>query len=435
MQLRMAGKNVCLVETGMDRLGGVCLHEGCMPTKSLLKTAEVYDQLRHAEDYGLGAKVEPLDMQQAVQRKNRHIKALNHRLRQMAVQAGLHIQPGHGKFISSHTVEVVHDAEPIHLQAASFVIATGSRPRGLAMLPVDGKRVCNSTQMLNNTYLPKQLLVVGGGAIGCEFASMYQAFGAQVTLLESAGHLLSREDADTGRTLQTAFERRGIQVLTNSRLQGAEKRPKDIVAHINGSTTDSFVFDQVLVSIGRQPNTDELQLATAQVATDGPFIQVNEHLQTSQPHIFAAGDVLNTMMLAHTATQESAVVVANILKQRKTLHSQAVPRVVYSFPQVAAVGATEKELPAASYRMLYQSFMESGKALVDQRQEGHVKLLVDKKSERLLGAALVGDHATELIHELVLAVAQKLPLTALQEIVHAHPTLAESIWKLAKSAT
>jgi len=165
--------------------------------------------------------------------------------------------------------------------------------------------------------------------------------------------------------LQTAFEQRGIQVFTNSRLDGAGKHPEGIAVKISGATTASFVFDQVLASIGRQPNTDELQLTTA---------------------------------------------------------------------QVAAVGATEKELPAASYRMLYQSFMENGKALVDQRQEGHVKLPVDKKSERLLGAALVGDHTTELIHELVLAVAARLPLTALQETVHAHPTLAESIWKLAKSA-
>ena len=434
LQLQMADKKVCLVEKGMERLGGVCLHEGCMPTKSLLKTAEIYDQLRHAKDYGLGAWVAPLDIQEAVQRKNIHIQTLNNRIRQMAIQAGLYIQSGHGKFISPQVVEVAHGAEHIQLQAAHFVIATGSRPRGLEMLPVDGKRVCNSTQMLNNTCLPKQLLVVGGGAIGCEFASMYQAFGAQVTLLEKAEHLLSREDADTGRTLQTAFERRGIKVFTNSRLQEAEKHPREIVAQISGATTGAFGFDQVLVSIGRQPNIDELQLATAQVATNGPFIQVNEYLQTSQRHIFAAGDVVNTMMLAHTAIQESAVVVANILKQQKILNSQAVPRVVYSFPQVAAVGATEKELPSSSYRKLLLSFAENGKALVDQRQEGHVKLLIDRKSECLLGATLVGDQATELIHELVLAVAQELPLTALQEIVHAHPTLAESIWKLAKSA-
>ncbi|MDH3360088.1 MAG: FAD-dependent oxidoreductase, partial [Desulfobulbaceae bacterium] len=173
----MANKKVCLVEAGVARLGGVCLHEGCMPTKSLLKTAEIYDQLRHAENYGIKAEVEPLSLKNAVQRKNLHLKTLNSRMRQMLVQSGLHIQPGHGRFTSAQTIEVIHKGKCTLLQANNFVIATGSRPRELEMLPVDNRLVFNSTQVLNNANLPKQLLIVGGGAIGCEFASMYQAFG------------------------------------------------------------------------------------------------------------------------------------------------------------------------------------------------------------------------------------------------------------------
>ncbi|MDY0213134.1 MAG: dihydrolipoyl dehydrogenase [Desulfuromonadaceae bacterium] len=433
LHLQMAGKKVCLVEAGSARLGGVCLHEGCMPTKSLLKTAEIYAQLRQAEEYGLQAKVEPVDLQQAVARKNTHLQSLNNQIQQMFEQSGVHVQVGHGAFISPAEIEVVHGNERIRLKAQSFIIATGSRPRDVRGLSVDGDLVLNSTQMLNNTRMPQRLLVVGGGAIGCEFASMYQAFGAHVTLLESAPQLLPREDADTAAALQQGLEKRGVHVLTGSSATIVELKPNSVEVEICGGTNEHQFFDQVLIAVGRQPNTEGLQLQHAGVVMSGPFIQVDKHLRTSQPHIYAAGDVVDTMMLAHTAEQESGVVVANLLGKNEELRNHAIPRVVYSFPQVAAVGALENDLPAGSFTVLQQPFAENGKALVDQRQEGHVKILVDKQTQRLLGAAIVGDHATELIHELTLAVTLGLPLQALQQTVHAHPTLAETIWKLAKS--
>ena len=434
LHLQMAGKKVCIVDAGAERLGGVCLHEGCMPTKSLLKTAEIYEQLRLAGDYGLQAQVEPLNLQRAVARKNAHLQALNIRVRQMVQQSGVHVEHGHGAFVSEHEVEVVDGGRSTILQAEHFIIATGSRARSVEGLIPDGQRILDSTQMLDNTQLPNHLLVVGGGAIGCEFASMYQAFGAKVTLLESASQLLPREDADTAAALQQGLERRGVQVITGSRVQGAHNSPDGVRVTMAGSVSETRTYDQVLVAVGRQPNTGALNLDQAKVTLSGSFIQVDEHLRTSQPHIFAAGDVINTMMLAHTAEQESSTVVANLLGREEVLRSDAVPRVIYAFPQVAAVGALEKDLPAESIQVLQQPFAENGKALVDQRQEGHVKILVDKSSQRIIGAAIVGDHATELIHELTLAVACALPLQALQQTVHAHPTLAETIWKLAKRA-
>lgn len=433
LQLQMAGKKVCLVDAGSERLGGVCLHEGCMPTKSLLKTAEVYTQLRQAGEYGLQAQVEPLDLHQAVARKNTHLQMLNSQICQMFAQVKVHVQPGHGAFISPTEIEVIHGSARTRLQAQNFIIATGSRAREIRGLATDGNLVRNSTQMLDNTQLPKQLLVVGGGAIGCEFASMYQAFGAQVTLLECAPQLLPCEDADTATALQQGLEKRGVHVRTNSSATITTVNPDSVEVEICAESCTREVFDQVLVAIGRQPNTDALQLERAGVAMSGPFIQVDGYLRTSQPHIYAAGDVVDTMMLAHTAEQESEVVVANLLGGDKALCSHAVPRVVYSFPQVAAVGAAEKDLPPGSFEVLQQPFAQNGKALVDQRQEGHVKILVDNQTRRVLGAAIVGDHATELIHELALAVSQKLPLQALQQTVHAHPTMAETIWKVAKS--
>lgn len=434
VHLQMAGKKVCIVDAGAQRLGGVCLHEGCMPTKSMLKTAEIYEQLRMAGDYGLQAQVEPLDLHQTVARKNSHLQDLNTRVRQMVEGTGVHVEHGHGSFISEHEVEVVKGDTRTVLQAENFIIATGSRAREVEGLNPDGKRILDSTQILDNVHMPKHLLVIGGGAIGCEFASMYRAFGADVTLLESAPQLLPREDVDTAAALQKGLEQRGVQVITGSRLGEAHSTSDGITVNIAGHVCETRSFDQILVAVGRQPNTDRLNLDGAGVVTSGSFVQVDEHLRTSQPHIFAAGDVIDTMMLAHTAEQESSIVVANILGGEQTLCSKAVPRVVYSFPQVAAVGVVEKDVPAESIQVLQQPFAENGKALVDQRQEGHVKILVENTSQRIIGAAIIGDHATELIHELALAVAWDLPIQALQQTVHAHPTLAETIWKLAKSA-
>lgn len=434
LHLQMAGKQVCIVDASAERLGGVCLHEGCMPTKSLLKTAEIYEQLRVAGDYGLQAQVEPLNLQRAVARKNSHLHALNTRVRQMVEQTGVHVEHGHGAFVSENEVEVVNDNTRTTLQAEHFIITTGSRARSVLGITPDGQRILDSTQMLDNNQIPEHLLVVGGGAIGCEFASMYRAFGAKVTLLESASQLLPREDSDTAVALQQGLEQRGVQVITGSRVKEACSHADGVTVTLEGSTCESHTYDQVLVAVGRQPNTDALNLERAGVAMSGPFIQVDEHLRTSQPHIFAAGDVIDTMMLAHTAEQESSIVVANLLGKEETLRSNAVPRVIYSFPQVAAVGEVEKDVEAGSVQVLQQPFAENGKALVDQRQEGHVKILLDKSTQRIIGAAIVGDHATELIHELALAVAWDLPVQALQQTVHAHPTLAETIWKLAKSA-
>ena len=403
-----------------------------MATKSMLKTAELYQSIQLAHEYGIEASTGPIDLHCTVMRKNDHLKTLNSRLQQMALQTGVHIQPGHGSFLSPNSIAVDGPEGHVELEARNIIIATGSRPRELDSVPIDGSLILNSNQMLQQTRLPKRLVIIGGGAIGCEFASMFQAFGSDVTLIESADHLLPREDRDTGETLQAGLEERDIRVLTGKMVTAVNRLESTVELFLAGNPK-ALVADQVLVAVGRKPNTDWLNLDAAAVARDGEFIVVNTQLQTSQPHIYAAGDVINTMMLAHSAMQESDILVANLLGQEKKLPINAViPRVVYSFPQVAAVGLTEQELHEDSYRALFQPFNESAKALVDQRQEGHIKLLVDNATDSICGATIIGDHATELIHELALAISQEINLGVLKDVVHAHPTLAESIWDLAR---
>jgi dihydrolipoamide dehydrogenase len=431
LKLAMSGKNVCLVEQGLHRLGGTCLHEGCMATKSMLKTAEIYQNIKQAHEYGIEASVAPLDLNCTVMRKNDHLKALNSRLKQMAVKTGLHIEQGFGSFLSPTRIAVDGPAGRTELEANNIVIATGSRPRQLAGVAIDGERILNSTQLLQQTQLPKRLLIIGGGAIGCEFASMFQAFGSEVTLIECADHLLPREDRDTGETLQTSLEQRGVRVMTGRGVAAVQTNDTTAEVFLDGMPYP-LEGDRILVAVGRTPNTDSLNLAAAQIDCTDEFIVVNDRLQTSQPHIYAAGDVINTMMLAHSAMQEGDILVANLLGAEKRLPADTTPRVVYSFPQVAAVGITEQELAEDSYRALFQPFTESGKALVDHRVEGHIKLLVDNTTNAILGATIIGDHATELIHELALAISQDISLGVLKDVVHAHPTLAESIWDLAR---
>jgi len=284
--------------------------------------------------------------------------------------------------------------------------------------------------MLKNDEIPKSLLVIGGGIIGCEFASIYSRLGTEVMMVEMSDYLMPAEDIDTSLMVKEIFTNKGMDIHTSTWVKNVEIVDNKVKCYFDGAIKEELVFDKVLLSIGRVPNIDEINIEEAGVETEKGFIKVNEYLQTTKEHIYAAGDVVSTLMLAHTAVYESMIVSSNIINAKSKIYENfTAPRVVYTSPEIASVGLIEREVNEKDETKVINFPMRmNGKAILEKATEGRLKLILDKKTEVILGANIIGKNATELIHELALAVRHKLTLSDLRDTVHAHPTLAEIIW-------
>lgn len=430
LKLADVGQNVCLIDRDEQSFGGTCLNEGCIPVKSLLKSATVYSDIKNSERYGIKATVERPQLADLIEVMKSNTERLNTGLNMTLKKAKVKFVFGTASFETDHIVTVTNDAETVRLEANNFIIAAGSEVRSLPNIEMDGQYICSSKELLLNEEIPERLLIVGGGVIGCEFASFYNILGTDVTIVEPMKELLPNEDVDTGKGIQKEFKKKKIKIMTSTLLKSATVENGNVEAMLSGKKETIEVFDKVLISVGRIPALDSLNLENADVKIEKGSIVVDDYLRTSTSHIYAAGDVINTMMLAHTAYDEGTLAAKNILGTHQALKTDAIPRVVFSIPQVAGVGLTEKELPeGADIRILKSFFKSNGKALIDAHDEGHVKIIVDNATDKILGAAIIGQTATELIHELTLAVKNGLTAGNLKGTVHGHPTLSEIIWE------
>lgn len=427
--LSQSNKKVCLIEKNPDAFGGVCVNKGCMPTKHLVKVAEVIESGKKAHEFGVEIpSVEP-KMEQI------------HKLKEMLVNklGSMHQKHtcaevifGHGRFVSNDEVEVtLPDGSKERVTGDQFVIGTGSRPRLIPGIEVDGEYICTSDELLDNNVIPEKLLVVGGGVIGLEFASIYKSYGSDVTVVESAPRVIPNEDIDTSIMVQDLLGKRGISIYPATSIEKAEVVDGKVVCTFTGSYSEVASFDKVLIGVGRQPNTDDLGLENTDIEVEKGFIQVNDYLQTDVPHIYAAGDVIPTLMLAHTAAYESMIITTNMMQPESMPYNNKVaPRVVYTKPEIASVGLTEAEAQEAYEQIKVINFpmAMNGKTVIEHTPEGRIKLIYKSDDGVLLGASIVGKGATELIHELTLAVTHGLTIDDLKNTVHAHPTLSESVW-------
>lgn len=423
--MRQQGKTVALIQDEQDSLGGVCLNRGCMPTKSLLKAATAYRYAKQGARYGLDFSLPPVDLSRLRAVTDEDLDKLRAAVQGMIDGAEIAVFRGRGAFESPHEVRVTKaDGGTELVVGEQIVIATGSHPVELPFAPFDGEYILSSDQILQNKALPEKLLIIGGGAIGCEFATLYHTFGSEVVLAEAQECLLPREDREAGQKLEESFAAQGIRVKTGTAIKKlAVENGKVNVEYSNSNETDTV--DKVLVGIGRQPNINGLNLAAAGVKTAGGAIGVNAFMQTNVPHIYAVGDSIGGLMLAHAAEKEAAVLAHNMQSSNSLpLEESAVPRVAFCSPEVAAVGVNETTAGIEAFTM---PMVPNGRSVVDKVEPAFVKLFVEKGSNVVSGAIIIGEAATEMIHEMALAVENRLTVGQIGNTVHVHPTHSKNI--------
>ncbi len=436
-----SGKTVAIVE--MDKVGGTCLHRGCIPSKAMLRSAEVYRNLLHAGEFGI--KVAPenieLDFGGVRARKDATVNQLYRGLQGLMKKHGITIVKGKGRVIgpsifspkSGSLAVELDNGEMESVVSSNLIIATGSRPRTLPGLVPDGSLILSSDDALQMDQLPQQMLIVGGGVIGVEWASMLQDFGVKVTLVEAGARLLPGEDAEVSSELAKGLRKRGVRILTSVQLNTESLKLGEAGLTIEASTPDGGVLleaDKLLLCVGRQANIEGLGLENTDVSTSNGFIAANEFGQTTEPHIYAIGDVTGGVQLAHAAAHEGIIAVQHLSGGNPLATVQhLIPRCIYSSPEIASYGLTEEAARRNGHDVKVGKvpFLAIAKALTLGESDGFVKVVADRQTDNILGVHIVGPHATDLISEATLAGWLDAAPWEVGAMIHPHPTLAEAI--------
>ena len=426
------GLSVACVED--EKLGGVCLNIGCIPTKALLTSALLATEMKDAEQHGVIAKDVTFDLGPAQERSRRVADQLNKGVIGLFKKNKVTHLPGFGRLKGPGKVEVeTSTGEKTVYGAKSIIIGTGSRPRDLPILMIDEDRIWSSTGALMQKEAPKSLFIVGAGAIGMEFADVYHAFGSKVTMVEALDRILPLEDAEVSKFMERSFKKRGVDIHTGARFQTATVGPNGVAVTFTDKKgeTQSMEVDYVLSAVGRVANSQDLGLESVGVKTDDRgFIVVDEYLETNVPGVYAIGDVAGNQLLAHKATHEGVVCVEHIAGQgHGTVDYTNVPNCTYCHPEVASVGLTEEQAKEQGHDIEVGKFpwVGVGRAVASGQTEGFVKIIRDKKYSEILGAHIVGVHATELIAEFVIARHLESTVEELEKAMHPHPTLSEGV--------
>ena len=419
------GGKVALVEK--DRVGGTCLNRGCIPTKTLYYSAKHLITARHGERFGIKAEGGvTFDLAKAIARKDEVVEKLTGGVGQLLKANGVTVFDGTGYIEDPATVTVKGEAEAT-LKTKNIIIATGSEPALIPAFNIDGENVLTSTEALNLTELPESMLIIGAGVMGCEFASIYATFGTKITMVELMASLLPMEDKAVSRAVAKSFKGAGVDVHTGVSVESVTAGDGGVTTKLTDGT--EIVTEKVLVSIGRAFNSTGIGLEEAGVELDRGAVVVNSRMETNVKGIYAIGDVVGGMLLAHVASVEGGVAVNNALGGDEEMDYSCVPSGIFTEPEVATVGlkeveAKEKGIDVSIGRFPYQG---SGKALAMGEEDGFIQVLADPETDRVLGASIVGAHATDLIGEVALAVNMGCKVHDITETIHAHPTLPEIV--------
>ena len=421
------GLSVCLIEQS-DRLGGVCLNVGCIPSKTLLHAATVIEDAHDAADFGIAFGRPEIDIDVLKTKKNKIIGQLTSGLDTLCKKRGITRIVGRGEFTANKTIRVEGGAEQYEVVFQHAVIATGSQPFKLPGAP-DDPRVWDSTDALTLDTIPERLLIIGGGIIGLEMAQVYAALGSEITIVEMESQLIPPADKDVVQPLFLKLKKR-YQIHLNSRVTEVKATPAAVeVSYESGEERTTQPYDAVLVAVGRKPNSQGIGLENLSITlSERGFILVDEQMKTNLPHIFAIGDVAGEPMLAHKATHQAKVAAEVIAGHKSAFTPLTIPSVAYTNPEIAWMGITEKEAQEQGrpFQKGKFSWGASGRALSSGATIGASKVLFDAESGRIIGAAICGISAGELIHEAVLALEMGADAEDISKTVHAHPTLAET---------
>ena len=418
------GVEVVLVEAGP--LGGTCLNEGCIPTKSFCKNAQLLEQLREAEAFGVSDLAYNFDFKAVTARKNAVVEQLRGGVESLLSHKLITLVRGRASFKDPHTV-VVGDEE---YSADYIIIATGSVSASLPVPGADLEGILTSKEILDIEELPKKLCVIGGGVIGLEFASIFNSFSCEVTVLEYCKEILPRFDTDLAKRLKQCLGKKGIDINTQSQVLSISKEGDQYkVTFLRKGKEESVVADKVLMAVGRKANVDSLNLAEAGVEFGPRGVVVNEVMQTSQPHIYAVGDINGKMMLAHAAIFQGLVALDHMMGVDNDIDLSVMPAAVFTSPEAASVGKTEDECKEAGLKVkcLKSFFRANGKAVTMGETEGFCKVIVEEETGLLLGCHLFGPHSSDIVQEACALISRKSTLKQLQDIIHTHPTLTEVI--------
>lgn len=430
------GKKVVLVNDDVAP-GGVCLNRGCIPSKALLHIAKLINESREAKHWGVTFQEPVIDLNKVREYKNNVVGGLTGGIRQLCKARKVELAEARGTFLDSNTLNLSYkDGTSKTLSFDNAVIAVGSVPTMPGLFNIGDDRVMDSTGALDLKDIPKRFLVIGGGIIGMEMGSVYAALGSEVTVVEMSPNLIPGADRDLVKPLEKVFSKQMKAMLVNTKVAGLKATPEGIVATLEGEGVEpEQTFDRVLVAIGRRPNSQGLGLENTKVeVTDRGFIQIDKNQRTTEPHIYAIGDVAGEPMLAHKATREAKVAIETLLGEPAQFDNVAIPAVVYTDPEIAWCGVTEEQAKAdgRDVEVIKFPWAASGRAQSIDRTEGLTKLIFEPKTERLIGMGIVGPGAGELIAEGVLAVETAAVARDLAESIHAHPTLSETIMESAE---
>ena len=430
------GVEVTLVDAEAQ-LGGVCLLRGCIPSKALLHAARVISDAREAARFGVRFAAPEIDLERLRAWKGEVVDRLAQGVAQLAKRRGVRVLRAWATFRDGGTLELEGDDAPRRLGFDHAILATGSVPIIPPALRSDDERVMDSTTALDLPVVPRRLLVVGGGYVGLELGTVYAELGAKITVVEMTGNLLPGVDPDLVQPLEARLERLCATNAKSTRVPRLEAEDAGVRAHLEGAGVDSpQLFDRVLVAVGRKPRTEGLGLETAGVELDEKgFVRVDRRRRTTEPRILAIGDVAGEPMLAHKAAREGKVAAEVVAGEPAEFDSRAIPAVVFTDPEIAWCGLTETQAEAANRKVEVRRFRwsASGRAHTLGRTEGLTKLIVDGRTERVLGVGVVGPGAGELIAEGALAVELSLTARDVAETIHAHPTLAETLAETAEA--
>ncbi len=431
------GLKVAAVER--DALGGICLNWGCIPTKAMLRSAEVMTTISHAADFGVDVDSVRLNYEKVVQRRNAVVRQLVGGVGSLLKSNGVQVVTGTARLVERGKVQVSGQEETT-INAKNVIIATGSLPATVPIAGAAGSGVIDSDGALRLQQVPSSMLVIGGGAIGVEWSDIFNAFGSKITLVEMMPTLLPLEDEEMGQTLAKSLTRRGIDVHNEAKLEqimdGDDGKKVGILTLKDGAQ-QRIEAECVLIGVGRKPNTENLGLDAIGVETDHRgFVQVDDHLQTNLPNVYAIGDVTGKQLLAHLASHQGITAVEIIAGQDKTMDYKVVPSCTYTHPEVASVGLPEKKARDGGYdvRVGKFPFAVSGRAMTYGATEGMVKIVSDAKYGELLGVHIIGHGASDMIPEAALGIRLEATVEDIIHTIHAHPTMAESIAEAAWAA-
>jgi dihydrolipoamide dehydrogenase len=427
------GAEVTIIEDG--EVGGTCLNWGCIPTKTLIASAEVLHKTRNARSFGLelDGTITP-NIEKIVERKNKVVSTQIKGIRGLFKSWGINLIEGRGVIIGPQKIQVtLKDGSIQDVDTDKIIIATGSRPAQIPVFPFDGKRILSSDHAVNPDSIPKSLLIVGAGVIGCEFAFIYKEFGADVTMVEMMPNAVSTEDEEISQILERELKKNKIKLLTNTSVDKVDLNDDGVSVQL--SNDKIIEAEKVLVSIGRAVNTENIGLEEVGVnkGQRGEIIADNK-LQTNIDGIYAIGDVIGGIMLAHLASKEGIVAAENAMGGNSTVNYDVVPAAIFTSPEIGSVGLREKQAAekGINYKVGKFQFRGLGKAHAMGEISGLFKIISEQESDKILGAHIIGAHASDLVHEIAVAMEKGLTVKDIAHTIHAHPTLAEGIMEAAE---